>query len=159
MIACERAIAFVLERSMDHRNLNDPPLPLAIKRLNRDLCKWHSVELRVYISYLIGIQPLGSDAASPQPLSIRTQCKTVGDPAAFVGFSECPNAAQICLGNWAILDDRICVRLPWHQHQMSMLSNLFSSKAYVVFHRSKIRAPRLQPWFCGRIRGCQYLSL
>jgi hypothetical protein len=126
MIACERAIAFVLERSRNHPLYvdidivdPDPPLPRAMERLIRESCRWHSVELRVYhISSTFNFWGLTLDLPKLCSFALRVRNSQRSEIPPLVAFRNAPMLRKFHYGGAGrILENRIHWQalLPWHQ--------------------------------------------
>jgi hypothetical protein len=125
MIACERAVAFVLERSKNHPlsliidwHDDDPPLPRAMERLIRESCRWHSVKLTLpSTSSAFNFWGLTLDLPNlcSFRLAIWKSKKPIVNPLCLAAFQNAPMLRNLDARDGIKLDDRIKVHLPWHQ--------------------------------------------
>jgi hypothetical protein len=127
MIVCERAVAFVLERSRNHPlsllidvNLDRSPLPRAMERLIRESCRWHSLDIWVCCSSsvfnFLGLAPsLDLSNLCSFALQAVWDRKEPEIPSCLVAFQNAPMLRTVDLGTITMPDDRIWAFLPWHQ--------------------------------------------
>jgi hypothetical protein len=130
IIACERTITFVLERSRDHPlslvihiyhsslyDYDDPPLLRAMGRLIMESRRWHSMKLRVDLSSLaFNFWGLTLDLPNLCSFALHVRdCERSSIPLCLAAFQNAPMLRKFDLEAESVLDDRIRVVLPWHQ--------------------------------------------
>jgi hypothetical protein len=122
MTACERAVAFVLERSKNHPLSlfidwidDDPPLPRAMECLIRESCRWDFVELCLPpTSSAFNFWGLTLDLPNlcSFGLTIWEGKESSVEPLCLAAFQNAPMLRNL---DGIKLNERIQVLLPWHQ--------------------------------------------
>jgi hypothetical protein len=123
MIPCERAVAFVLERSKNHPisliidwHDDDPSLPRAMERLIRESCRWHSVELWLPpTSSAFNFWGLTLDLPNlcSFGLTIWKSETSFGGPLCLAAFQNAPMLRHLDVRDGIIFGTPVL--LPWHQ--------------------------------------------
>jgi hypothetical protein len=145
MIACDRAVAFILERSKDHplsltidrndENLydnNDQPLPRTMDRLVRESWRWHSVRLWLCDAfYAFRFWGLTLDLPNLSSFALKVHHSVREEiHLCLMAFRNAPLLRIFNLEGE--IDDSIHVVLPWHQLEAIECSSCQGSMARLI---------------------------